>query len=500
MIIKFKKGDAMKTAIVLFAVLCIPVLAFSATFYVPDHYPTIQEAIDESANGDTIIVRAGIYMEGIDFKGKAITVRSEKGPKVTIIDAVFETGTVTFQNDEGRESVIDGFTLTGAGGIDSYAQVAILGSASPTIINNIITNKFETMSVGIFMWEWTGGTCSPLIADNLITENSFTGNGAGIHGRVDIGTLAPVITRNIITYNFAGLLYGVGGGGGMYFEAYNPGTCSVTATNNILAHNEGIPGKAILLNAVDWEIDGVYMLLTNNTIIDNGQSHNRENIQLVGSTLEMWNSINWNPPFYEVSVWFNSHLKVGFSDLRSGQAGIELDGTSSMDWGPGMINADPLFVDSANHDFHLTYNSPCRDAGDNSVVTELYDFEGDPRIAWSGTVDIGADEFYNHLYCMGDFTPNGSIEGKLLGLPGTSPVGLFLASGVLDPPVMTMWGNFHLQAPWFMIPLVPIPGDGVLVLPAMIPGTPSAPYDLPMQALIGLESDSLTNLYVLEIR
>jgi hypothetical protein len=51
-----------------------------------------------------------------------------------------------------------------------------------------------------------------------------------------------------------------------------------------------------------------------------------------------------------------------------------------------------------------------------------------------------------------------------------------------------------------MIPLVPIPGDGILVLPATIPGTPSAPYDLPMQALIGLESDSLTNLCVLEVR
>jgi hypothetical protein len=65
---------------------------------------------------------------------------------------------------------------------------------------------------------------------------------------------------------------------------------------------------------------------------------------------------------------------------------------------------------------------------------------------------------------------------------------------------MTVWGEFHLQAPWFLIPLVPIPANGVLVLPATIPGTPPAPYDLPMQALIGLDPDSLTNLYVLEVR
>ncbi|MHC4945332.1 MAG: hypothetical protein ACYTG7_20140 [Planctomycetota bacterium] len=30
--------------------------------------------------------------------------------------------------------------------------------------------------------------------------------------------------------------------------------------------------------------------------------------------------------------------------------------------------------------------------------------------------------------------------------------------------------------------------------------TPPAPYDLPMQALIGLDPDSLTNLWVLEVR
>jgi hypothetical protein len=34
----------------------------------------------------------------------------------------------------------------------------------------------------------------------------------------------------------------------------------------------------------------------------------------------------------------------------------------------------------------------------------------------------------------------------------------------------------------------------------MIPSTPPAPYDIPMQALIGLDPDSLTNLEVLEVR
>ena len=54
--------------------------------YVPDDFGTIQLAIDVSSPGDVILVRPGTYIETIDFKGKAITVRSVEGPEVTIID------------------------------------------------------------------------------------------------------------------------------------------------------------------------------------------------------------------------------------------------------------------------------------------------------------------------------------------------------------------------------------------------------------------------------
>jgi len=112
-----------------------------------------------------------------------------------------------------------------------------------------------------------------------------------------------------------------------------------------------------------------------------------------------------------------------------------------------MIDADPLFVDPAHNDFHLTYNSPCIDAGDNAMTTERIDFDFNPRIAY-GTVDMGADEFYKHFYCTGNFTPSGSIEGKFVGLPDTWPVGLLIGSGIMDPPLQHKWGVFCLEAPW----------------------------------------------------
>jgi hypothetical protein len=216
-----------------------------------------------------------------------------------------------------------------------------------------------------------------------------------------------------------------------------------------------------------------------------------------------WNNI-WNNKWPEIWLEDGIHqstFTISHSDIKGGQESMIVEGTNwTLNWGSGMIDADPLFVSLVGGDFHLTFQSPCRGSGDNSAQRlPDYDFEGDPRI-YQGTVDIGADEFYPHLYVTGDAVPGGSIQGKLVGLPGTSPVGLFLGSGLLDPPVPTAWGNFHLQAPWLMFPLVPIPGDGVLAYPATIPETPPAPYDLPMQALIGLNPDSLSNLFVLEVR
>ena len=94
---------------------------FSETIYVPDDQETIQGAIDTSTDGDSIIVRPGIYVENINFIGKAIVVKSESGPNVTVIDggnAVYpDSGNVVlFVNGEGSGSVIEGFTITGGTG------------------------------------------------------------------------------------------------------------------------------------------------------------------------------------------------------------------------------------------------------------------------------------------------------------------------------------------------------------------------------------------------
>ena len=106
----------MRAAYFFAIVLAIPVFAHAqTTWYVPDDFPTIQGAISDPLvmNGDTVIVRPGTYVENINFLGKAITLVSEQGPEYTFIDGGQAGSVVTFTNNEGLDSVLDGFTTRG---------------------------------------------------------------------------------------------------------------------------------------------------------------------------------------------------------------------------------------------------------------------------------------------------------------------------------------------------------------------------------------------------
>ncbi len=189
--------------------------------FVPDDYTTIQAAINAARKGDTIIVRPGTYFENIDFSGKAVTVRSESGASVTIIDGSFTASVVTFQSGEGLDSVLEGFTITNGdasegGGICCY-------NSSPTIKDNVITWNHSGRGGGMFLYssvpEITGNTIDQnltlsswggagifcltgsdaLISNNMISDN-LSADGAG--GILCIDS-SPPITNNIISGNRA---------------------------------------------------------------------------------------------------------------------------------------------------------------------------------------------------------------------------------------------------------------------------------------------------------
>lgn len=127
----------MRFVVAFWMALCCTQISFAATIYVPDDFTTIQDAIDNANNhGDIVVIRDGTYSgEGnrnIDFRGKAITVKSENGPKNCVILNTTQDlySCFLFSNAEFDESILEGLTIEGF-------YFGIQASSSP-IINNCI--------------------------------------------------------------------------------------------------------------------------------------------------------------------------------------------------------------------------------------------------------------------------------------------------------------------------------------------------------------------------
>ena len=82
------------------------------TIRVPKDYPTIQQAIDSSFDGYTILVSPGTYAESLNLGGREIEVRSTDGAGVTIVNPA-SGRCLTAVGQKGAGAVLEGFTLTG---------------------------------------------------------------------------------------------------------------------------------------------------------------------------------------------------------------------------------------------------------------------------------------------------------------------------------------------------------------------------------------------------
>lgn len=515
--------------------------AVAATIYVPDDYSTIQGAIEEADFGDTIIVRPGTYVENVDFSGKSVTLISEQGPDVTFIDGNQAGSVVTFKSGELPYSRLEGFTiqngnyLYGAGIFCTDNSDPVITNnviknntvqynydgggigcrnhSNPTITHNVITENYANNNGGgISCWDG----CDPLISNNMITANLVLLNGGGIYcGRGSF----PTITNNIIKGNQSN-----NNGGGICSE----GDSSPTITSNIITENTayggggGICCNYSILTIANNVITGNWVTgcgggicignsdlrLVNNTVTGNTALIDGGGVCIDRTDTWISNMIFWDndaPSGPELSIMGSaktpSTVWISYSDLEGGQSVVLIDPVSTLNWGSGMINANPLFEDPFSDDFHLIWGSPCRDAGDNSAVTESTDFEGDPRIT-SPRVDMGADEFHSHLYFNGDVIPGGSIQLKVVGQPGTSPVRLLLGSGVHNIPVWTQYGDLHLiMPPVRTFNLGAIPANGIRFLQVTVPSWWQSGEQFPFQALIGPKAPGsiLTNLMVLTV-
>jgi len=156
-------------------VLSEPIDIIVEVWYVPDDFSTIQEAVDAAGEGDTIIVRDGIYQERIEIN-KSLILRSENGPeKTTILAELFPISHPPFGYRyifwvKESNITIDGFTIKGANhstwdsGIFIYSDKPSVKIENCNISNNVFLNN------GNGIWQ-VGNFQSSTISDDIFSDN-----------------------------------------------------------------------------------------------------------------------------------------------------------------------------------------------------------------------------------------------------------------------------------------------------------------------------------------
>jgi hypothetical protein len=180
---------------------------------------------------------------------------------------------------------------------------------------------------------------SPTISGNIIYGNSGVLGG----GISCMDGAVPIVANNVITGNIAEY------GGGAAFWNTSAEIVNITISGNQAQHGGGI------------HLGLCADLTVTNTIIWDNEAMDANQITVGGDSCE-------------------ATLSLSYSDVERGQASVWVAPDCILNWGEGMIDADPLFRNIGGADYHLmtslcgdSVESPCIDTGDPTIADSLLD-------------------------------------------------------------------------------------------------------------------------------
>lgn len=327
-------------------------------------YTTIQEALDNTNNGDTIFVQSGIYYENIEIN-KSINLIGENKDK-TIIDGNKIDDVVNINHDN---VLITGFKITNSGSINN-AGIKVNSNSNKISDNIIVNNSAGIRIIGV--------------SENYVNGNNISYNKNGII--LFIGFKENIITGNFIKNN------------------YNDGIYLYRSENNIIIDNSIIDNK---YNGINFHLSQF------NTIYHNNFVNNSID------AFDIWDNNWYNSTIKEGNYWYN-YLGIDSNGDGIGDISYNISGGVNQDIYP--------LISYYNTKEELDKNLPFVDflrpinaiyINDNEIISFFItviigDFEIVP-IAYDNETDISSIRLYinDDLVEVFTFVPNSYIWNEL---------------------------------------------------------------------------------------
>lgn len=381
-------------------------------------YGSVQQVVDLAEDGDTVQV-----------DGKCYNVNERQLPNSTVVSQnLFLDKTITLS---GAWDYQDTVTAT----LDALAsgRVIYVSSGAQVTITSIILSNGDGAPAGLSN---SGGglyNTGAAILNQVWIAGNTAGNGGGLYNDGDLTLYKGQVYSNT-----------AGNGGGLYNQIIGAGTATVQGSR--FYENQATNGGAIYAQDGVLELDSsrlfwnsvtgngaaIYLNngtndtlnITNNFIYSNvadgqgGAIYNNNG----GSNDHIWhNTLVFNTATGQgaglYSAAGNLDIRSNIVDRNFGTGLYVAAGSPTIDYnnvygnvpnygglaaaGANDIEAEPLYADLLNDDFHLEGNSPGEDDGDPNLSSGVpTDIDGHIRPT-NGGPDMGADEIASCLVRVG---------------------------------------------------------------------------------------------------
>ena len=370
--------------------------ALSAEFHVTTaaEFQAALDSAETNGEDDTIDLKSGTYQGNFRYDsedGKSLTIQGESGttPQDIILDGG-SAGKVLYLlgSSGGGRVTIEGVTIQN--GSESGLYVSFQNESLDITLNNAViqNNSNWDRGGGIYLRPRSNATIRIEVRNSIIRNNQSQGSEERRQGR---------------------------GGGIWAFSCNGNSSVDLLIVNSLIYMNQANwTGGGIEVAACELGDDNVARVtVINSTITNNVSNQNSYGFYPGGGiSVESYpgNGTIASADLYNTIVYGNTYLdgddghdlythqeSPGITTVNAHSCVIQhvISGTGTY-FPENVIDTDPVFVDPVNDLYYLSGDSPCINAGTNSVPSPpglpSTDLEGYPRVIGTAP-DIGAYEW-----------------------------------------------------------------------------------------------------------